>query len=511
MRIFLFITLISLTFLHQTSATQCSCNAQLSSDVDPFKPATNVVTQIYQVLLHLLDGSPGIPQKIGVVTAAMFDAFAITTGEYMPTSDICLEKVDDVSVEDNIVYAAYTAMTMVFKDEPTKLLILDAAMQKFGFPADRRPSHVGTLIAKAVLSKFKLSMPMPPYMPPNPPSSMFDASCESIKDPDGWQGQCVQMIPGKKCMPQMVMFAMLSNASMISFDGEKKVGQLLASVPKPPVYEMPLSTLGSRQTKGNFVDEHMQVLKISAELNDYKKVQAEVFAPNGVLQVGRLALNEVQVRKLSLKESIKVLFVTSAAIRDAIVASVTLKLKYNTVRPITVIQCGYRGKKVKAWSGPYMGVKEFMNQGDEKWRSYLQTPPFPGYVSGHSSAAGAGAYVLEQMFKDGPKGANCYTVKTGMSKTEPRIEKGAMGYIAGVTNVPNRGMGTVGFSPRNDTTICWASWGAFANQLSKSRLLGGIHIPMDNEEGKAIGRVVGKKVFEYFQTREKSDPMKMEM
>ena len=51
------------------------------------------------------------------------------------------------------------------------------------------------------------------------------------------------------------------------------------------------------------------------------------------------------------------------------------------------------------WGGPYQGNVDLGEEGAE-YRPYIQTPPFPGYPSGHSVAAGAAATVLENFFDD---------------------------------------------------------------------------------------------------------------
>jgi len=55
-----------------------------------------------------------------------------------------------------------------------------------------------------------------------------------------------------------------------------------------------------------------------------------------------------------------------------------------------------QGSKVTGWAGPGKGVIEMPA---EKWHPYspanFVTPPFPGYVPGHSTVSAAAAKVLE--------------------------------------------------------------------------------------------------------------------
>ncbi len=70
---------------------------------------------------------------------------------------------------------------------------------------------------------------------------------------------------------------------------------------------------------------------------------------------------------------------TSVALFDGFISCWDAKYKYEYVRPITLI---------KAWI-------------QRNWESFLQTPPFPEYTSGHSTITGAASTVLTKMFGDG--------------------------------------------------------------------------------------------------------------
>lgn len=73
------------------------------------------------------------------------------------------------------------------------------------------------------------------------------------------------------------------------------------------------------------------------------------------------------------------------------------------------------------------------------------TPPFAGYVSGHSAFSGASRKVLNLYFGDDQyRAPKCHLVKKGSSLFEGKISKGEPGYIKGVTDVPNKGPKTKG-------------------------------------------------------------------
>jgi len=137
-------------------------------------------------------------------------------------------------------------------------------------------------------------------------------------------------------------------------------------------------------------------------------------------------------KKLDLVATARAYALTAIAIHDAFIACWDEKYRSIRLRPQTAIQ----------------------HLIDEKWISYLQTPPFPEYPSGHSTISAAAAKVLTELF-----GANfAYTDST-------EVEYG----------LPVR---------RFD------SFEAAAEEASISRLYGGIHF----RSGCEHGNVQGKKV-----------------
>lgn len=128
--------------------------------------------------------------------------------------------------------------------------------------------------------------------------------------------------------------------------------------------------------------------------------------------------------------------VTAVALYDAFISCWNLKYKYNTVRPVTVIN-----EKI-----------------DNNWVPMLQTPPFPEYPSGHSTITRAAAEVLTKMF-----GENFAFEDTSDLK-----------YI---------GM------KRNFKSFIQAS-----DEASISRVYGGIHYRFSVDVGAEIGSKIGKMV-----------------
>ena len=125
---------------------------------------------------------------------------------------------------------------------------------------------------------------------------------------------------------------------------------------------------------------------------------------------------------------------TSIAIFDAFLSCWYTKYKYNYVRPETVIN-------------KYI---------DAEWRTYIQTPPFPEYSSGHAVISAAAAEILTNNFGDN-------IMYRDSSENE------------------------FGIAPRN-----FASFRQAAEEAAISRVYGGIHFKNSCVVGTLQGVEVGK-------------------
>jgi len=127
---------------------------------------------------------------------------------------------------------------------------------------------------------------------------------------------------------------------------------------------------------------------------------------------------------------------------------------------------------VLSWPGQpantsqYSGVKWI--HGDS-WVTYQRTnfvtPPFPGYVSGHSTFSRSAAELL-----------------TGL--TGSPFFPGGLGQYSGYTLFFENG-------PSQPITLQWATYYDAADEAGISRIWGSIHPPIDNFAGRRVGAVVG--------------------
>lgn len=138
--------------------------------------------------------------------------------------------------------------------------------------------------------------------------------------------------------------------------------------------------------------------------------------------------------------------------------------------------------KLKAWRGPdYIDdpTKDVAGVGwirAEQWWPYQRpsfvTPPFAGYVSGHSTYSRAAAEVLTLLTGDEyfPGGLGEFRAKKDAFLV---FEKG----------------------PSVDVILQWATYRDASDQCSLSRIWGGIHPPADDMPGRLAGVTIGRAAF----------------
>lgn len=476
----------------------CACTGQVGPPPSPRRRAPNVAFTAVAVHQALQAGAFGGWHPFAALTAAMFDAYGLASGAHPAASGATAGDAAPQAPADAVAYAAYAVMAAANAGEPAKLHTLHDLMRHHGYAEANVAGSLGARAAGAVLAKYPLSRPPTPFTPTNPTSANANADCAALTDADAWQPLCVQRRPGQPCRPQGVGFGALFNATLFSWGGARTAGEVVRDLEPHPTYDGTLSDLPFNTGANPFADQHLAILAGSGALGDYEKAVVQVLGSSASDRVAQLAAAEAGARNLSLGASVELLYALAAAIHDASAATTTVKFLDNSARPLSVIQCAYTGRMLTAWAGPYRGVARFTNEGASPWRPYWPTPGSPGYISGLTAAAVAGLEVMALTFGDGPPQApNCEILPAGASAVEPRIEVGARGWIANVTDVPNTGPATFGYSPASNTTVCWSSWRGLGELAGASRFYGGIHTLADNAGGAAVGRAVGRRAWAY--------------
>ncbi len=229
-----------------------------------------------------------------------------------------------------------------------------------------------------------------------------------------------------------------------------------------------------------------------------------------------------------LEWDVKVYFALGGALHDTAVSIWGIKGRYDTSRPISAIRymasrgqssdpagpsyhpqgltlrpglievvtaettapgqrhehlAGSEGKvAVRCWRGPtYVADPTADDAGvgwilGEEWWAYqaatFVSPPFPGYVSGHSGYSRAGATVMALL-------------------TGSEFFPGGMGEF----RCPQDQFLRVEKGPSAEITLQWAKYADASDQCSLSRIWVGFHPPFDDLPSRIIGKKVGEETF----------------
>ena len=415
-------------------------------------------------------------RALAIVHTAMYDAWASYDATAVdsrgrlgadPTLRRPAAERNDAYKSQAVSYAAYRALLEVF---PARAGDFRGLMSGMGYDPDdtstdpASPTGVGNQAAAAVLA-FRAGdgsnqangyADTTGYVPVNTP--------DQVNDPFRWQPLRFVDASGNTVV-QKYLTPQWGNVTPFALTSHDQF------LPPGPTYK----------TLGLLDEEVTDTLTMSATLTDLTKVRAEYWAdgPHSETPPGHWLLfgaAACRARGYNLDQSAKLTFALANAELDASIAAWNAKLHWDYVRPITAVRTRMEGKLVLAWAGPYKGTRLIRG---ETWSPYqastFPTPPFPEYVSGHSTFSGAGARVLQQFTGSDLFGARV-TIKPGSSFIEP------------------------GATPLLPTPLVWPTFSSATDDAGMSRRYGGIHFPDADLNGRDLGASVGQNAWAKAQT-----------
>ncbi|MEA5500391.1 vanadium-dependent haloperoxidase [Limnoraphis robusta] len=449
--------------------------------IDPEKSASRDRTTQTVILWNeatqqaVRNTSPGptvSSRAYSVVHTAMFDAWAsydpVAIGTQLADQLQRPPKENTLSNKSEAIsYAAYSTLIDLF---PTQQQVFDDLMQQLGYSpttaiaSPQTPRGIGQAASTAVLrfchkdgsNQLNSYADTTNYQPVNP--------SESLSDLNRWQPLRVPLNDPKG---RLQAFLTPHWGTVIPF-GLTSGSQFRP--PAPPDLATPL-----------YRQRVQEILDYNANLTDEHKIIAEYwedgpgtsFPPGKWMAIGQYIS---QRDNHSLDEDVKLFFMLANALFDAGIAAWDSKRFYDYIRPVSAIRSLFNGQQIQAWAGPGKGTQTIDGS---QWHPYQRlndpTPPFPEYVSGHSSYSAAAAEVLKRYTKSDHFGAS-YTAPVGSSRFEP------------------------GITPTQEITLSWPTFSAAADQAGISRLYGGIHFRDGDLNGRILGRKVGETVWNKAQT-----------
>jgi membrane-associated phospholipid phosphatase len=151
----------------------------------------------------------------------------------------------------------------------------------------------------------------------------------------------------------------------------------------------------------------------------------------------------------TIEQNARLFALLNIAMADAAIAAWDAKYVFDNWRPVTAIRNGDTDGNAAT-------------VGDPTWSSRIVTPPFPDYVSGHSTFSGAAATILAMFY--------------GSDE---------IAFATGSDNLPG-------------VTRHFDSFSAAAGEAAISRLFGGIHFWFAIEDGLTAGIAIGEWTFTHY-------------
>lgn len=428
-------------------------------------------------------GAPVVARALAIVHTCMYDAWSAYDEKAVGTQ---LQGVlrrpaaerSEANKEKAISYAAYRALTDVLSIDTDSVYM--PLMKQLGFDLNdsstdiETPAGIGNVACAAVLefrhhdkSNQLGDLAQGPYSDwtdykaTNRPSSVPVQS--PVADPNHWQPLTYVSSTGD-LVTQRFFGAQWGEVTPFALAKGDEFRPLLKSF-GPALYG---STEYQRQAE--------ELVTISAGLTDREKMISEYWSdgPNSEQPPGHWALfaQWVSARdRHTLDDDAKMFFALTNAIFDAGIAAWDAKRTYDSVRPVTAISLLFHGKKIRAWGGPGKGTVEMEGT---QWIPYqaatFPTPPFPDFVSGHSTYSAAAAQVLAFWTRSDRFGYSV-TLAPGSSKIEP------------------------GITPAQPVVLRWNTFTAAADEAGMSRRYGGIHFKAADRGGQALGLAVASKTW----------------
>jgi len=501
----------------------------------PFVEGLTIAAQWNELALAAVRSGSARPTvttwQMFVLSAAMYDAIAVYSAESTPyalneTLRRPASEHSDANRQEAASQAAYQALLHLFPDFESDQGFFGAYLDSLGYAPTAQvndsASSLGYQAAVAVLqarasdgsnsaNDFEpiTSFRYPElYVPVNSPDPISDVGIFGENfDPNAWQPL---RVPNGTVLNDEEL-AVVDNLNINSFGDQEFLTSHWGAVTPfalsfasefrpsgPPLlnsYEPYTDALGVESSHDAAYRRQIdEVLDFSATLTDTRKVIAEFWAdgPRTESPPGhwnQIAHGVVERDKLSLVESTHLFFALNGALLDAGIATWETKRFYNYIRPASAIRFLFQNEQIKAWGGPNRGT--VLIPGSD-WSPYQSitfvTPPFPEFVSGHSTFSRAAAEVLTRY-----TGSDQFY--DGVTRTLQDVNNDGELDILG-EHIARAGTFFIEEGPVDDVVLQWPTFRAAADEAGKSRLYGGIHIQDGDLRGRELGEKVGISAFD---------------
>ncbi len=437
------------------------------------------------VIRDVKPAPPVVARSLAMLNTAMYDAWAAySPNSWSSTRADKTRRPDSEHTLANkrvaVHYAAYTVLRDLW---PQHTCFFDSFMLSFGLQPTPTvtvtvgsATDVGLTAARTLLAvrhadgsnQLNGYADTSGYKPVNEP--LFITGTFSVRDPNRWQPLMTPSgsFQGGACTPDGPL---ITQTHVVPHFGRVApfaltFGPEITPTRGPAVLPSPL-----------FDEQALELLRISAGLDDMKKAIAEYWAdgPASELPPGHWALIGIYISERdghTLDQDVKLFFPLMNATLDAGILAWRIKRQYDNSRPITAIRERFKNVNIRAWQ-PEQGTQTIRGS---RWLPYQQlcfvSPPFAEFVSGHSTFSAAAAEVLREYTGSDAFGVSV-VISQGSSLVEPFV------------------------TPSRTLTLTWPTFSSAADQAGLSRRYGGIHFSEADVQGRQMGREVGRRVWSW--------------
>lgn len=400
------------------------CSSDSNNDSSP-PPAATIVTEWNVLALQVL-AEGAVPNQYGsramaMVHTAMFDAINAVGQRYEPYHlDLGPLVTANTSKAAAGAAAAHRILSTLY---PAKATTFDDLLEtQLAVIPEGAGKAAGLLLGRVAADEILLLR-----------SNDGSATAATVPFPDGTEpGEWRRTAPGMN--PLMPGWGAVTPWAMSSGQQFRTAG--------PPPLDSP-----------EYAAAYQEVAEIGSLTSTTRSPEQTVIArfwmtgiPDHIFAVARQMADE---KALDIDDNARFFALMSIALADASICGWDMKYHFGFWRPVTAIREGENDLNPDT-------------VGDPAWTALLPAPPFPEYVSGHSTTTATGIGLLIRFHGS----ENFAFTRTSYT---PNLE------------------------PRNFSNL-WT----MAEEVGMSRIYGGIHFSFSNQDGLTTGRQLGEYVFDNF-------------
>jgi PAP2 superfamily len=427
-------------------------------------------------------GAPAAARALAIVHTCMYDAWAAYDEQAVGTQlhGVLRRPASErtqANKEQAISYAAYRALVDILPVDTES--VYKVLMQQLGYDPDdnstdiETPTGIGNVACAAILE----------FRHHDKSNQLGDLAQGAYSDWSGYaSANTPSTVPARATVANPNHWQPLTYVdSTGNFVTQRFVGAQWCYVTpfamsKGEEFRPALEPGPARYGSTQYALQAEEMVTISAGLTDRQKMISEYWSdgPDTEQPPGHWAHFAQFVSERdhdSLDDDVKMFFALTNAMLDAGIAAWDAKRAYDSVRPVTAISLLFRGKTIRAWGGPGRGTVEMDGS---QWIPYQPatspTPPFPEYVSGHSTYSAAAARILA-LWTGSDHFAYSVTLAAGSSKIEPHL------------------------TPSEPVVLKWKTFSEAAEQAGMSRRYGGIHFARADLAGRRLGDLVADRAW----------------